>query len=130
MQAVKSRDTKPEIAVRRLLHSLGYRYRLHRTDLPGKPDIVFLARRKAIFVHGCFWHNHDCVRGARRPVSNCDYWTAKIARNVERDQRTLAHLDAIGWQVLNVWECQIRERETLTAILCGFLGSLRWDSPN
>lgn len=122
MRAVKSRDTKPELAVRRLLHGLGYRYRLHREDLPGKPDLVFPARRKAIFVHGCFWHGHDCPRGARVPSRNRDYWTAKIARNRLRDRTTIARLADAGWDSLTVWECELKDRETLTAKLVAFLG--------
>lgn len=107
MRAVKSRDTKPEMAVRRLLHRMGYRYRLHRPGLPGKPDIVFPGRRKVIFVHGCFWHGHDCARGARVPASNTGYWMAKIGRNVARDQTTLKQLVASGWAVLILWECEL-----------------------
>jgi len=107
MRAVKARNTSPEMAVRRVLHAAGYRYRLHRRDLPGKPDIVFPSRRKAIFVHGCFWHGHDCRRGARAPKTNADYWRAKIARNVERDRVTAAAFDSIGWQRLVIWECEV-----------------------
>jgi DNA mismatch endonuclease (patch repair protein) len=84
MRAVRSEDTKPEMLIRRMLHGLGYRYRLHDKTLPGKPDVVFTARRKVVFIHGCFWHGHDCARGARIPKSNTDYWTKKIARNRER----------------------------------------------
>ena len=86
MRAVRGKDTRPELRVRRLLHRLGYRYRLHVAGLPGKPDLVFPARARVIFVHGCFWHGHDCLRGARPPRANAAYWTAKIARNVERDR--------------------------------------------
>ena len=85
MRAVKSHDTKPELLVRRAIHCMGYRYRLHRKDLPGKPDVVFPSRKKIIFVHGCFWHGHDCARGARMPKSNRSYWVSKISRNRERD---------------------------------------------
>src|SRR5215204_659207 len=105
MRAVKSRDTAPEMTVRRLLHAMGYRYRLHVAGLPGKPDIVFPSRRKAAFVHGCFWHGHDCSRGARRPKSNEAYWSAKIGRNMVRDEENFARLQAAGWAVLVVWEC-------------------------
>jgi DNA mismatch endonuclease (patch repair protein) len=109
MRAVKSRDTAPEMTVRRLIFSMGYRYRLHRKDLPGKPDLVFSTRRKVIFVHGCFWHGHDCQRGARVPKNNREYWERKIARNRERDSQHYADLERGGWTVLGLWECQIRE---------------------
>ena len=108
MRAVKSKDTKPEWTVRRVLHAAGYRYRLHGKALPGKPDLVFAGRRKVIFVHGCFWHGHDCARGARQPKANAEYWSAKISRNRERDRAHLAALRADGWQVRVVWECEIR----------------------
>ncbi len=123
MRAVKSADTKPEMIVRRLVYAMGYRYRLHRKDLPGKPDLVFGPRRKAIFVNGCFWHGHDCVRGAREPKANAEYWRAKIARNVERDTANKIALKAAGWSVLTVWECQTkaRDRADLEHKLHGFL---------
>lgn len=123
MQAVKSKDTAPEMIVRRLVHSLGFRYRLHRKDLPGKPDLIFPARRKVIFVHGCFWHGHDCSRGARKPKSNADYWHAKIARNVERDGRNNEALQKAGWDVMTVWECdtKVADREGLAVRLDAFL---------
>lgn len=109
MRRVKSRDTGPEMTVRRLLHAAGYRYRLHRKDLPGKPDLVFPGRRKAVFVHGCFWHGHDCRRGARQPKNNAEYWRAKIGRNVERDAQNRAALSERGWDSLIVWECELKE---------------------
>lgn len=121
MRAVKSRDTKPEMIVRRLVHALGYRYRLHRSDLPGKPDLVFGPRRKVIFVHGCFWHGHRCKRGARVPKTNTAYWVAKIDRNRARDAESAAALERQGWAVLAVWECEIRDREALTIRLHEFL---------
>lgn len=121
MRAVKSRDTKPEMIVRRLLHAKGYRYRLHVTGLPGNPDIVFLGRRKAIFVHGCFWHGHSCARGMRIPKTNEGYWIGKIARNRGRDAEILAQLDQGGWSTLVIWECQIRDRLSLSNILEDFL---------
>jgi DNA mismatch endonuclease (patch repair protein) len=101
MSRIRSRDTKPEMIVRRLLHAAGYRYRLHTKDLPGKPDVVFKRRRKVVFVHGCFWHQHDredCLDG-RRPKSNTSYWHAKLERNVERDQEHIRRLHELGWQV-------------------------------
>lgn len=123
MRAVKSQDTAPERIVRSLLHSLGFRYRLHRKDLPGKPDIVFPARGKLIFVHGCFWHGHACRRGARTPKNNTDYWIAKIERNKERDKNNVEKLQNEGWQVLVIWECEIQDRKVLTNRLIDFLHS-------
>lgn len=123
MRAVRSKDTKPELIVRRLVHGLGYRFRLHRRDLPGNPDLVFPARRKVIFVHGCFWHHHDCKRGDRQPKENADYWAAKIARNVERDAANLAKLRSLGWEAMIVWECELvsAHRQKLTQELVRFL---------
>lgn len=115
MRAVRSRDTAPEIAVRRQLRELGMTgYRLHRKDIPGKPDIAFVGRKKAIFVHGCFWHGHSCRRGARVPKKNRAYWEKKIARNVERDTEHQASLNKLGWEFLVVWECEIRDVDMLT----------------
>ncbi len=122
MAAVKGKNTKPEMIVRRLAHALGYRFRLHRKDLPGKPDLVFPGRRKAIFVHGCFWHGHDCARGSRQPRQNADYWRNKIERNVARDASSLAALTALGWQVLVIWECEMKDRDALADRLRAFLG--------
>lgn len=122
MRAVKSRDTAPELHVRRLVHSMGYRYRLHRLDLPGKPDLAFGPRRKAIFVHGCFWHGHQCKRGARAPATNKSYWINKIARNVSRYERQVAELSNRGWTVLTVWECELRDEKELVRRLRRFLG--------
>ncbi|MDR3425522.1 MAG: DNA mismatch endonuclease Vsr [Alphaproteobacteria bacterium] len=121
MRRIKSKGMKPELAVRRLAHGLGYRYRLHRKNLPGKPDLVFGPRRKVIFVHGCFWHGHDC-RDGRVPSSNQDYWLPKLARNKERDVANIAALEAAGWRVLVIWECHTRNEITLTSCLKGFLG--------
>lgn len=123
MRAVKSKDTVTEMIVRRLVHGLGFRYRLHRKALPGKPDLVFPSLRKVIFVHGCFWHGHDCPRGARKPKSNVDYWHAKIARNVERDGRNNSLLKTAGWDVMILWECDTKmaNRENLVAMLEAFL---------
>jgi DNA mismatch endonuclease (patch repair protein) len=111
MQAVKDRDTKPEWALRRRLHALGFRYRLNDPRLPGKPDLVLPRWRTAIFVHGCFWHGHDCPRGARRPATNQAYWTAKIARNRARDAAAEEALRAMGYQVLTVWECEMKDAD-------------------
>jgi len=121
MAQVKGRDTKPELIVRRLLWRLGARYRLHRKDLPGRPDIVLPGRRLAIFVHGCFWHGHDCARGARTPKANRAYWTAKVARNRARDAASIAQLTALGWRVEVVWECALKDAAGLEARLAGVL---------
>lgn len=107
MAQIRSRDTKPELAVRRLVHSLGYRYRLYQTNLPGTPDLVLTRHRKAIFVHGCFWHGHRCEAGTNRPRSNLAYWQAKLLRNQRRDATNRKALKKLGWKVLVVWECQI-----------------------
>jgi DNA mismatch endonuclease, patch repair protein len=124
MRAVKSRDTGPERAMRAILWPLASGYRLHRADLPGKPDIVYAGRKLAIFVHGCFWHGHDCPRGARAPKTNADYWAAKIARNRARDERTLAALSAMGWRTLVVYECELKDRASLVARLDQALNAL------
>jgi len=116
MRSVKSRDTKPEMAVRQFVHRLGYRFRLHRKDLPGTPDLVFPRLRKVVFVHGCFWHGHNCVRGDRMPKSNSDYWFAKISRNRERDNQNQALLRAYGWEVFVAWECQIKSLQAKTEL--------------
>lgn len=121
MRAVKSRDTVPELTVRRLLHGMGYRYRLHRKDLPGKPDVVFGPRRKVIFVHGCFWHGHSCKRGSRMPKTNAEYWRTKIARNVERHSTQVKELAAKGWSSLTLWECELADTETAAERLGAFL---------
>lgn len=120
MQAVRGKDTGPEWIVRRLLHRLGYRYRLHRKDLPGKPDLVFPARRKAIFVHGCFWHAHGCRYG-KPPKSALEYWLPKLDQNRKRDAEKSARLEARGWTVLTVWQCETKDTEALTAKLRAFL---------
>jgi DNA mismatch endonuclease (patch repair protein) len=114
MRRVRSRDTGPERTVRKILTGLGLRYRLHRADLPGKPDIVMARRRLAIFVHGCFWHGHDCARGARVPKQNQDYWLAKVGRNRARDSACSEALEAAGWRVSVVWECELRDLPGLT----------------
>lgn len=121
MQSVHSKDTKPELMVRRLAYQLGYRYRLHRKDLPGKPDLAFIGRRKVVFVHGCFWHGHDCTRGAREPKANNAYWVDKIARNKARDQAHLATLAARGWRGLVIWECELKQLDIVRARLAEFL---------
>ncbi len=122
MRAVKGKDTKPEMIVRRMAHALGYRYRLHRKDLPGSPDLVFAGRQAVIFVHGCFWHGHDCARGSRQPKTNAEYWRAKIARNAARDAAALKALEEQGWKTLVLWECDLKDRDALALRLRGFLG--------
>ena len=121
MRRVKGRDTSPEMKVRKLLTRLGARYRLHRKDLPGKPDIVLPGRRLAIFVHGCFWHGHDCARGARVPKQNRDYWLGKVAHNVARDAASREALAAAGWRVETIWECHMKDEAALTDRLAGLL---------
>lgn len=125
MARVRGRDTKPELIVRRLLHALGYRFRLQLRDVPGRPDLGWRNRRKAVFVHGCFWHGHDCPRGRRKPVANAAFWAAKIARNRARDAATLARLDALGWTALVLWECELKDRAALARQLGAFLGPAR-----
>jgi len=121
MRRVKGRDTGPELTVRKALTRLGARYRLHRKDLPGHPDVVLPGRRLALFVHGCFWHGHDCARGARVPKQNRDYWVAKVGRNVARDARTGEALRALGWRVEMIWECELKDAEALEARLRALL---------
>ncbi len=121
MRAVKSRGTAPERAVCALLRPIAQGYRLHRADLPGKPDIVYSGRKLAIFVHGCFWHGHDCARGARMPKTNADYWQAKIARNRARDVETLAAYADLGWRALVVHECELKDKAALGARLAAAL---------
>lgn len=122
MRRVKARDTKPELIVRRLLREQGHTgYRLDRKDLPGRPDIAFIGRKHAIFVHGCFWHGHNCKRGARVPKTNTDYWLAKIRRNVARDEASVDALTAKGWESLTIWECELKDQAAVTTRLTEFL---------
>lgn len=121
MRAVKGKDTKPEMKVRRMIHGMGYRYRLHRKDLPGKPDLVFPSRKKVIFVHGCFWHGHDCSRGARVPKSNRDYWISKINRNRDRDAQSNEALLKDGWRVLTIWECELKDLKSVNTEFKNFI---------
>jgi len=120
MSSVRSKDTKPELLVRRALHKLGYRYRVHSRDLPGSPDLVFSSRKKAIFVHGCFWHGHGCQWG-RLPKSKLDYWKPKIEANRKRDKRNLTALREAGWSVKVVWQCELRNMEATLDRIVGFL---------
>jgi DNA mismatch endonuclease, patch repair protein len=121
MRAVKGSNTGPEMIVRRLVHGMGYRFRLHRKDLPGKPDLVFPRLKKVVFVHGCFWHGHDCARGARVPARNRPYWVEKIARNRIRDEASQRALSALGWKVKVVWECELKAPDHLGRKLHKFL---------
>lgn len=121
MRLIKGRDTVPELAVRRVAHRMGYRFRLHRKDLPGTPDLAFVSRRKVVFVHGCFWHMHGC-RLSRAPKSNLKYWIPKFKRNRARDARNLKALSAGGWKHLVIWECESRDSLNVQKLLKKFLG--------
>jgi DNA mismatch endonuclease (patch repair protein) len=121
MSGIRGKDTKPEIAVRQLAHRLGYRFRLHRRDLPGTPDLAFPGRRKVVFVHGCFWHRHAGCRFAYRPKSNVETWQAKFDTNVARDARARSELLRLGWDVLTIWECEIADLEMVATRLTNFL---------
>lgn len=121
MSRVKGKDTAPELIVRRLIYGMGYRYRLHRKDLPGNPDIVFQGQRKIILVHGCFWHGHSCHAGRKVPKSNAEYWVPKLQRNKTRDAMNHALLRKLGWEVKTVWECQTKDQQRLAKIIGAFL---------
>ena len=122
MARIRKTDTKPELIVRRLVHKLGFGYRIHRSDLPGTPDLAFSRRRKVIFVHGCFWHRHHCALGRKQPRLRQAYWGPKLHRNVARDAEHISALRAAGWEVLVVWECELRDEAAVTAALASFLG--------
>ncbi len=124
MRAVKSRDTGPELKVRRAAHALGLRFRLERADLPGKPDLVFPARRVALFVHGCFWHGHDCPRGGRVPQANRAYWIAKLARNVMRDVASAKALRRLSWKPVVIWECETKDAKKLSRLIARKVGNI------
>lgn len=121
MSRIRGRDTKPEMIVRSLVHGLGYRYRLHRKDLPGKPDLVFPKRRKIIFIHGCFWHMHHCPYGKVVPKTNADFWSNKRRGNKERDKIVVKTLRKAGFQVLTIWECQTRKPDDVKRVINRFL---------
>jgi DNA mismatch endonuclease, patch repair protein len=123
MAAIKSKNTKPEMVVRRLLHRLGYRYGLHGKTLPGRPDLVFASRRKVIFVHGCYWHIHDCPLGRPVPKTRTEFWQAKRQGNVDRDRANVEALASQGWEVLVVWECETKDPSSLAPCLLSFLDS-------
>lgn len=121
MRSVKSTNTEPEMVVRRMVHQLGYRFRLHRKSLPGSPDLVFPRLRKVVFVHGCFWHGHNCARGSRVPVRNREYWVEKIERNRERDRKVAGSLRSLGWGRKVVWECSLKRLEKVKLALDEYL---------
>ena len=122
MSQIRSENTKPEIAVRRILHFLGYRFRLHRRDLPGKPDIVLPKYKTVIFVHGCFWHRHKNCRYSYNPKSRIEFWQDKFAANIERDKQSAADLKMLGWQQLVIWECETKDPENIRDIIERFFG--------
>jgi DNA mismatch endonuclease (patch repair protein) len=122
MGRVRQKNTKPEMIVRGLAHGLGYRFRLHRRDLPGRPDLVFPKLKRVVFVHGCFWHRHDCSK-ATMPKSNEAYWQQKFTENIERDKKAIAELLRLGWGSMVVWECETRDVDALTDALSTFLKS-------
>lgn len=121
MSRVRGKDTVPELIVRKLLHSAGFRYRLHRRDLPGNPDIVFMSRKKAIFVHGCFWHMHDTCALARMPKSRISFWSEKLLSNKQRDVKNMQRLHDLGWNTLVIWECELRDLKPLLEKLQNFI---------
>jgi DNA mismatch endonuclease (patch repair protein) len=123
MSRIRGKDTAPEITVRSLMHGMGYRYRLHRRDLPGTPDIVLPARRKALLVHGCFWHRHPGCRYAYAPKSRVDYWSDKFEKTVARDKAAQCELEKAGWEVMVIWECELKDTLRVKARLAKFLGS-------
>jgi DNA mismatch endonuclease, patch repair protein len=121
MRNIRGQNTSPELAVRKLCREIGFSgYRIHHKELPGKPDIVWLGRKQAIFVHGCFWHGHDCSEGIRKPKSNCSYWIPKIERNQQHDAESISNLREAGWNVFVIWECEITEQRNLSKRLLRF----------
>lgn len=127
MGRIRAKDTAPEMVVRRIAHALGYRYRLHRSDLPGKPDLVFPMYRSVIFVNGCFWHGHSCRRGAL-PASNAEFWSKKIGATQARDERSRAELEREGWRVMTLWQCELHERAEVAARIDAFLRAAEEES--
>ena len=123
MRAIKSNNTAPEILVRKIARSIAPFYRLHRKDLPGKPDLAWIGRKRAVFVNGCFWHGHDCKHGLREPKANRDYWVPKIARNRARDAQHLEALTALGFKTLTIWECELAEADVIRSRLAAFLSA-------
>ncbi len=125
MSRITGKNTAPELIVRRVVHALGYRFRLHRAELPGKPDIVLVKQRKVIFVHGCFWHGHARCKRAALPTSNVPFWISKISKNKARDRRIKAKLRRTGWRILEIWQCQLKDPDRLAANVIRFLGKKR-----
>jgi DNA mismatch endonuclease (patch repair protein) len=125
MSRVRSKDTQPELRVRRLLHRAGYRFRLHRRDLPGSPDIVLPRYRTAIFVHGCFWHGHEGCRRSKLPATRTDFWRAKIDRNRTRDEANARALGSLGYQVVTLWECELRSDQQIIDLITGATGEVK-----
>ena len=121
MRQVKSKDTRPEIVVRKLISLMGYRYRLHRKDLPGCPDLVFSVGKKVIFINGCYWHRHTCKKGRSKPETNKDFWRTKFYRTKQRDKENRKKLKKLGWQILTIWECQIKNVEKLKKMVTEFI---------
>jgi len=123
MSLIRSKDTRPEMVIRRIVYGLGYRYRLHGADLPGKPDLVFRSRRKVIFIHGCFWHRHRGCKLSRLPKSRLDFWLPKLEGNRKRDIRHKKTLKKMGWKVFVIWECEVRNLDTLKKHIIEFLSA-------
>ena len=121
MSLVRSKDTTPELIVRRLVHALGFRFRLHGRNLPGRPDLVFAGRQSVIFVHGCFWNQHKNCARSKRPEARATYWVAKLDRNIQRDRSNVLALRRLGWRVLTVWECQLRSPQSVSRWITKFL---------
>ncbi|MGI2860014.1 very short patch repair endonuclease [Shewanella algae] len=130
MSRVRAQSTKPEMKLRRLIHGMGFRYRLHRRDLPGKPDLVFPGKRSIIFMHGCFWHRHEGCGLARLPKSKRAFWSAKLEANKERDQKNISTLEAAGWRVLVIWECQLRDEGEVREVVKEFLTNYKRENNN
>ncbi|MDE0604804.1 MAG: very short patch repair endonuclease [bacterium] len=122
MSRIRSKDTRPEMLVRRLVHGMGYRYRLHAKELPGRPDLVFRPQRKAILVHGCFWHRHEGCPANRMPKTRREFWSRKLNGNARRDQRNKETLEREGWQVLIIWECETKDLDRIARVVRRFLG--------
>jgi DNA mismatch endonuclease (patch repair protein) len=121
MARVRGKDTAPEVLVRKLIYKMGYRYRLQGRDLPGNPDIVFKSRKKVIFIHGCFWHGHDCRAGKKRPKSNIEYWLPKLDRTRARDAKNQEQLLEMNWDFLVLWECQLKDKAALSETISKYI---------
>lgn len=123
MSLVRSRNTQPELLVRSMLHRMGFRFSLHRQDLPGCPDVVLPAKKAVVFVHGCFWHSHRGCRRSKRPATHTGFWRKKLSLNVERDKRAQKELRSLGWRILTVWECELKTPEGVRRKLAKFIGT-------